>query len=136
MPIAIVLPEPPHDEEDIHRPVKLWILVLSVVLTTISVAIYAAIYFSGAGFQELFQGFGAELPTLTRFFLNSYQYYGVLILIGLVPCVSLLWSRNRPIAESNRLFKFVIANFGLSMFILSVSVAAVYLPVYQLGTVV
>jgi len=92
--------------------------------------------FSGSGFQELFRGFGAELPALTRFFLNSYQYYGVLILIGLVPCVSLLWSRNRPIAESNRLFKVVFASFGLSMFMLSVSVAAAYLPIFKLGAVV
>ncbi len=136
MPIAIVLPEPPRDAEDVCRPVKLWMLILSVVLTIISATIYGAIFFSGAGFQDLFQGFGAELPALTRFFLNSYQYYGVLILIGVVPCVSLLWSRNRPIAESNRLFELVFASFGLSMFILSVSVTAAYLPIFKLGAAV
>lgn len=136
VPIAIVLPEPPDESEDINQPVKLWMLILSVLLTLISVAIYVAIFFSGAGFQDLFQGFGADLPALTRFFLSSYQFYGVLILIGFVPCVLLLWNRSRPVAESNRLFRLVFASFGLSLFVLSVSVAAAYLPVIQLGAVV
>ncbi len=136
VPIAIVLPEPPDESEDISQPVKLWMLILSVLLTSISASIYVAIFFSGAGFRDLFQGFGAELPALTRFFLSSYQIYGVLILIGFIPCVLLLWNRNRPVAESNRLFRFVFASFGLSLFVLNVSVAAAYLPVFQLGAVV
>jgi len=44
MPIAIVLPEPPRDAEDVYQPVKLWMLILSVVLTIISAAIYRAIF--------------------------------------------------------------------------------------------
>jgi hypothetical protein len=136
VPIAIVLPETPDDPENICQPVKAWMLILSVVLTLLSAVIYAGILFSGAGFQDLFRGFGAELPALTRFFLASYQYFGVLILIGLVPCLSLLWNRNRPVAESNRLFRLVFASFGISLFLLSVSVAAAYLPVFELGAVV
>jgi len=136
VPIAIVLPETPDDTENTCQPVKLWMLSLCVILTIISAVIYALIFFSGAGFQDLFQGFGAELPTLTRFFSASYQYFGVLILIGLVPCLSLLWNQNRPVAESNRLFRQVFASFGLSLFLLSVSVTAVYLPVFELGAVV
>ncbi len=136
MPIAIILPETPDDPENICRPVKAWMLILSVVLTLISAVIYAGIFYSGAGFQDLFRGFGAELPALTSFFLTSYQYYAVLILIGLVPCLSLLWNRNRPVAESNRLFRLVFASFGISFFLLSVSVVAAYLPVFAIGAVI
>ncbi len=136
MPIAITLPEPPRGAEDIRRPVKLWMMILSVVLTVASAAIYGVIFVYGAGFRDLFQGFGDELPVLTRYFLGSYQYYGVLILIGLVPCVSLLWNRNRQIAESNRLFMAVFASFGLSMFVLSVAVTAAYLPIFKPGAAV
>ncbi len=136
MPIAIVLPEAPDDKKNTCQPVKAWMLILSVVLTLISAVIYVAIFFNGAGFQDLFRGFGTELPALTRFFLASYQYYGVLILIGLVPCSLLLWNRNRSVAESNRLFRLVFASFGLSLFLLSVSVAAAYLPIFELGSVV
>jgi len=135
VPIAIVLPEQPDESENMDQPVKLWMLTLSVVLTSVSAAIYAAIFFSGAGFQDLFQGFGADLPALTRFFLSSYQIYGVLILIGLIPCVLLLWNRNRPVAESNRLFRLVFASFGISLFVLSTSITAVYLPVFRIGAV-
>ena len=136
MPIAIVLPEPPDDTEHIYQPVKLWMLILSAVLTVLSAVIYMAIFFSGAGFKDLFQGFGAELPTLTRVFLASYQYFGVLILIGLVPCGLLLRNRKRPVIESNRLFRLVFASFGISLFVLSASVAAAYLPIFKLGATV
>ncbi len=136
MPIAIILPEQPDGSESTRQPVKLWMLVLSIALTIISAAIYLWLFFIWVRFQDLFDGFGAELPALTRFFLSSYQYFGVLILIGLPPCLLLLWNRNRVVAESNRLFKFVVASFGLSLFVLSVSVTAAYLPVFQLGTAV
>ncbi len=136
MPIATVLPEPPDDTENICQPVKLWMLILSVLLTIFSAVIYAVIFFGGVGFQDLFQGFGAELPALTRFFLTSYQYFGVLILIGLIPCLSLLWNQNRPVVESDRLFMLVFASFGLSLLLLGVSVAAAYLPILELGAAV
>lgn len=136
MPIAIVLPEAPDNTENSRKPVKLWMLSLSVVLTILSAVIYALIFLNGERFQDLFNGFGAELPALTRFFLSSYQYFGVLILVGLPPCLLLLWNRNRVVAESNRLFKFVLAGFGLSLFVLSVSVTAAYMPVFELGVAV
>jgi hypothetical protein len=133
MAIAIVLPEPPDGTENICQPVKLWMLILSVVLTVLSAVIYVAIFFSGTEFKEIFQGFGAELPQLTRFFLVSYQYFGVLILIGLVPCVLLLRNRKQPVVHSNRLFMLVFASFGISLFVLSASVIAAYMPVFELG---
>jgi len=133
MPIAIVLPEPPDGTENIRQPVKLWMLILSVVLTVLSAVIYLAIFFSGAEFKEIFQNFGAELPLLTRLFLVSYQYFGVLILIGLVPCVLLLRNRKRTVVHSNRLFMLVFASFGISLLVLSASVIAAYMPVFELG---
>lgn len=136
MLIAIILPEPPNDAETTPQPVKLWMLILSIVLTLLSAAIYVAIFTSGAGFRDLFRGFGAELPVLTRVFLVSYQYYGLLILVGLIPCGLLLWNRSRSVADSNRLFQLVYASFGLSLFLLGVAVTAAYLPVFQLGAVV
>lgn len=136
MPIATFSPDQPDGSESTREPVKTWMLTLSIALTITSAAIYLWIFLIGARFQDLFNGFGAELPALTRFFLSSYQYYGVLILIGLPACLLLLWNRNRVVAESNRLFKIVFASFGLSMLVLGVSVTAAYLPVFQLGTVV
>jgi hypothetical protein len=136
VPIAIILPEPPEGAENTCQPVKLWVLVLSVALTILSAIIYMAIFVSGQGFRDLFQGFGADLPALTHYFLIAYQYFGLLIMIGLIPCVLLLWNRNCPVVQSNRLFTIVVASFALSMFLLSVSVIAAYLPIFKLGAVV
>lgn len=136
MPIVNVLPESPDDTENICQPVNLSRLIVSVLLTVLSAVIYAAIFFNGAGFERLFQGFGAELPALTRFFIVSYQYFGVLLLIGLVPCVLLLRNRKWSVIESDRLFWLVFASFGISLLVLGASVAAAYLPVFKLGATV
>ena len=133
MPLAIVLPESPSGTENTCQPVRSWKLFLSIALTVVSAAIYVAISVGGLEFRDLFRGFGADLPVLTRFVLATYKYYGVLIFIGLFPCVSLLWNRNRLVADSNRLFMWVIVSFGLSFSLMSVFVTAMYLPIFQFG---
>ena len=123
--------------ENSERPtMKPWVPGLSITLTGISVAIYVAIHFSGQGFDDLFRGFGADLPALTAFVLAYYKYFGVLALIGLVPCVLLLWNRTLSIEDSHRLFALVLMSFGLSLAVLVLFAAAMYLPVFKLGSVV
>jgi hypothetical protein len=133
VPLAIVLPESPSGSENTRQPVRSWILVLSIVLTLVSAAIYITIFIGGIEFRDLFRGFGADLPVLTRFVLATYKYYGVLIFVGLVPCVSLLWNRNRLVVDSNHLFMWVIVSFGLSFSLMSMFVTAMYLPIFQIG---
>jgi len=131
VPLAIVLPESPSGTENTRQPVRSWKLVFSCALTAVSAAIYVAIFVGGVEFQDLFRGFGTDLPVLTRFALATHKYYGVLILVGLIPCVSLLWNRNRFVADSNRLFMWVVVSFGLSFSLLGAFVTAMYLPVFQ-----
>jgi cytochrome b561 len=133
MPFAILMPESPIGAENTRQPIDTWKLVLSIVLTIVSAAIYVAIFVGGAEFRGLFHGFGTDLPVLTRFVLATHKYYGVLILVGLIPCVALLRNRNRFIVDSNRLFMWVVASFGLSFFLMGVFVIAMYLPIFQLG---
>lgn len=136
MPLAIIIPRSPGYSDQERQPVKTWVLVLCVALTIVSIAIHAAIYFGVRGFQDLFRGFGADLPLLTRIVMASAKYYGLLVLVGLVPCVLLLYNRTRLIHESNRLFVLVLVSFGLSFGLLVVYVIAAYLPIFQLGAVV
>lgn len=133
MPFAILMPESPIGAENTVEPIGTWKLVLSIVLTIVSAAIYVAIFVGGTEFRGLFHGFGTDLPVLTRFVLATHKYYGVLILVGLIPCVALLRNRNRFIVDSNRLFMWVVASFGISFFLMSVFVTAMYLPVFQFG---
>lgn len=123
--------------ENRARPtVKPWVPILSITLTGMSVAIYVGIYVSGQGFEELFRGFGADLPALTAVVLAYHKYFGVLALIGLVPCVLLLANRTLSVEDGHRLFALVLAGFGLSLAVLAVFTVAVYLPIFQLGSVV
>ena len=135
MPIAVVLSEP-SSAQDIRQPVKLWVLILSVVLTVASAAIYVGIYLGGSEFEGLFRGFGTDLPTLTRMTLASYKYWGLFVVIGVVPCASLLWNRCRLIADANRHFMWVIAGCALSFFLLSLFATAMYLPIFRMGALV
>lgn len=136
MPLTTISPESASSSGDARQLVNPWVLVVSVVLTGISAAVYAAIYFSGQGFLDLFRGFGADLPFLTRVVLDSFKYYGVLIFIGLAPCIALLWDRERSVTDSNRLFTLVLVSFCLSFVVLGLCVAAAYLPIFKMGAVV
>ena len=115
---------------------KPWVPILSITLTGISVAIYFAIFVSARGFEDLFRGFGADLPQITSFFLAYSRFFGVLALIGLVPCVVLLWNRALSVQEGNHLFAIVLVSFGLSLAVMAAFVFAAYLPIFQLGAVV
>lgn len=136
MPAAIVQPEDSRGTQDIGQPVELWMKVVSAGSTILSALIYVVIFFSGARFKDLLQGFDGDLPALTRFFVVSCQYYAVLLLIGLIPCLRLLSKRGRPVYESNRLFRLVLVSFGISLLALLAFLAAAYSPIFNVRSAV
>ncbi len=136
MPIAVILPESPQDGGESGHPIPRWMLIASVVLVLLSAAIYSVIYVQGSGFENLFKGFGADLPLLTRVVLASYKWYGVLALVGAVPSYYLFKNRFCYIGDRNSLFVPVIVSFSLAVFILVVVTMAMYLPVFQVGSVI
>lgn len=130
-----ILPDPPGAAEDERRPVQSWMLVVSAVMVLASAAIYFWIFMVGQSFQNLFRGFGAALPVLTKLVLASYQMYGLLFFVVLLPCALLFLNRVDFVAENSRKFKLVIVGFGLSLSILAVFSIAMYLPIFQMGAV-
>ena len=136
MPLAFVLPDSPEGSSETGHPIPRWMLNVSVTLVLLSAAIYALIYFNGAGFENLFEGFGADLPMITRVVLTSYKWYGILVMVGVVPSFYMFKNRTCFIGNRNRLFARVVASFGLALFMLGVVTAAVYLPIFQMGAVV
>lgn len=119
-----------------NEPVELRSLILPIILTAISALIYMAVFYYGGQMRELFQGFGADLPPLTRFFLASYKYYGFLLLIGLVPYIYDLPRGNRPAANSRWQQGVAWASFWLSTALFALSIVAAYLPIFQMGAIV
>ena len=136
MLIPVILPEGPEGNRGQGHPIPSWLLVTSVVSVILTTGIYIVIFFGGSGFEDLYQGFGAELPTLTRFVFASYRFYGVFVLIGLVPTVFLIKSRACFVGDRNRLFIPMVASFGLAMFILGVFVVAMYMPIFAMGSLI
>lgn len=136
MPAAIGLPEESGDTQNTGQPVELWMKVVSAGLTILSALIYVTIFFSGARFKDLLQGFDADLPALIRIFVVSCQYYAVLLLIGLIPCLRLLSKRSRPVYESNRLFRLVLVSFGISLLALLAFFAVAYSPIFNVRSAV
>jgi type II secretory pathway component PulF len=85
--------------------------------------------FTVPAFRELFVGFGADLPLFTQIALNYYQYLWLLLLV--VIAVRFAWpnKRSAPLAAC-------IVGVGLLIVGMVVVMAAMYLPIFQLGEVV
>lgn len=134
VPVAAGVTDSPEAGSATSNPIPGWMLSASVASVLLSAAIYAVVYVKGAGFEELFKGFGADLPAFTRVVLASYKWYGVLLLVGIVPTVALFRNRKSFTGNRNLLFAPVVVSFHLSLLMLSILVAAAYLPIFQLGS--
>jgi hypothetical protein len=88
------------------------------------------------GFEELFKGFGADLPGLTRFVLDTrYGWW-----IFAIAAISILaWIVKRPATtrvEKRRQMFAVIAYavaFGVAY---GLTVVALYIPIFKLGAAI
>lgn len=115
------------------QPISWWMLFWSVLAVLLSAAVYLKIFLMGEDLRSLYRGFGTELPFLTQYVLASYRYFGILTLVGLVPCVSLLVNRCGLGGDEVPYFVVVLAGFGLSLAVMAVFVVAMYLPVFMQG---
>lgn len=133
--VGIVLPEDQLSDNP-HEPVKTWVLALSTILVLCSLAFYTIILVSVPPFRELFAGFGAELPLLTKLVLDYSKYSIGLFLVGFIPLMA-MW-RNRLVAtpSAGRNVRWVITSFGISLLTVGITFAGVYLPVIKVGAVI
>ena len=131
----VVSPESRNDAGKTDQPINWWTLFWSVVLVSLSALIYLAIFLLGPRYENLYQGFGV-LPTLTTYVLASYRYCGVLVLVGLIPCVTLFKNRNGFAGNADGLVAWVVVGFGLALSALAVFALAMYWPIFEMGSVV
>lgn len=122
--------------DDHPEGVKGWVLWLSTFLVLVSLANYTKIFFAIPPFRELFEGFGADLPGLTRFVLDYGRYSIAFFPLGLIPLLAMWRRRLSSSPQAGKEFRWVIASFVISVFALGVTLFGIYLPVYKLGAVV
>lgn len=128
------LPEP-DQAHDGKQPVKTWMLVVSALLVAVSAFMCLWMVASAPAFGEMFAGFGADLPTLTRLVLATSKFTPVLILLTLVPFWPILRNRH-DLPDAIRHFWYVVAGFVVTWVVLGVFVAGIYLPIIKMGSVV
>ncbi|MEL7025045.1 MAG: hypothetical protein AAGL69_15020 [Pseudomonadota bacterium] len=106
---------------------------LSVYSSGLVGLIVTAIHFGlsrlAARFQELFSGFGAELPFLTRMLMVDSLYFWVIpvTLCGILVAHQLGWV-SRSVA--------IIANWVGTVGSMIVALFGLYLPIFKMGAVV
>lgn len=135
MPFAVLLPDPNETDGIESRPSR-WLRFWSITSVALSAVIYVGIYISGLQFEDLFRGFGGDLPWLTRVVLVIYKLSGLLLLVGLIPCAILLKGQSMSPKKVTRLVEFVAIGFGLACTSLTIFIIATYLPVFAMGATV
>ena len=134
MPLMIPMPAAADENGAARPPVKRWMLIVGPVLLFFSALNYLTIFFQGPRFRDLFAGFGADLPAFTRIVLATSSYFVVLVFIGLVPCIQLF--RTSDGARASKYMMWIVAGFGASLTLLGIWVAAMYLPIFEMGSAV
>jgi type II secretory pathway component PulF len=111
-------------------------LVTGYLIVTISLAaIAAAMSRITPQFVQLFAGFGAALPWLTRFVIASTQYLALLPAIPGIIAIY-VWVRSVRSRQSERALTMILVGFAVvAVVIIPISVAAFYLPIFKLSKV-
>jgi len=115
----------------VRRPIGTLIIASIEALIGLTVAIRFPVTIGN--FEELFKGFGADLPGLTRFVLATrYGWWNfVLVAVGI-----LVWIVRRPpvtyVAQRRQMY--AVAAYAVAIgYAWCVSVYALYLPIFRLG---
>lgn len=88
-------------------------------------------------FQDIFDGFGAQLPWLTTVFVKHRHAF---FLLPLLP--PLLWwglartARKAPGARRNSAMIALLVALGLTFVMVPLAIIAMYLPIFRLGSVI
>ena len=100
-----------------------------IVITVITCILHVWLLNVSKRFIEVFEGFGAELPMLTKLFLpGSVMYY-------LLPAAAIIALLGHPLGMRSAKTAFSLISISSGLFI-PAFIIAMYLPIFQLGSVV
>lgn len=107
-----------------------WIIVCFFVVVAIVVPIILS------EFIKLFSGFGADLPRLTTFFIDSRFFWGVLPALTCALAIHIT-TRSIHTAKYRKQMGLTLIALLVGVVILFVfAIVAMYLPIFQMGQVV
>ena len=109
------------------KAVQLWLSWLTVFGSLISFILLSYIV---PEFEELFAGFGADLPALTKLVIHFHDNFYLLAIPGIVGNIFLHFQKH--------VFGWSLVGFSGAMAVLLIplTIVAMYLPIFQMGKVV
>ena len=110
-----------------EKNTQLW---TSTTTTSAALIIFILLSYVIPEFEELFEGFGADLPSFTKLVLTIHEYFYLLALPGVIGNVLIYNSKN--------VAGWWLVGFSGAMGILLIplTIIAMYLPIFEMSRVV
>jgi type II secretory pathway component PulF len=107
-----------------------WLLAAGLL---VAIATAAGVNLAVPKFEDVFQNFGAEVPLLTRLFVDArYALFG----LPLIVVAAWAWTPRRTPPGNERGVVALLVGIGLGVVLLPLFLIAMYLPIFRLaGTV-
>ena len=107
-----------------------WMLTTGLL---VAIGIAAGVNLIVPRFEDVFQNFGAELPLLTRLFVEArYAFFG----LPLIVLAAWAWTPRRTPPGNERGIIALVIGFGLGVILLPLCLIAMYLPIFRLAAAV
>ena len=119
-----------------NKPVPAGDIARAIVLAVMALAVGITMRSASHKFTELFAGFGADLPGLTRFMMDGVVFAPYLALPIFLPGFILLVQRQSYTGNPRRLVIAAAVGFALYAAAFGVFLYAMYLPVFRIGSIV
>ena len=120
-----------------HPPsASLLTLLACAVMALLSAVIYGIMFIATPSFTNLFAGFGADLPALTRLFLAGGPWFLALGILGFAPFVLFALNRRSDRKTRTLFVSLSVGSFLLSLLVFTLWIVATYLPIWRMGAVI
>ena len=119
-----------------NNPVPPGDIARAIILAVLALALGITMRTASHKFDELFAGFGADLPGLTRFMMEGVEFAPYLALPLFLPGFILLVQRQSYTGNPRRLVIAAAVGFALYAIAFGVFLYAMYLPIFKVGSMV
>jgi type II secretory pathway component PulF len=112
------------------------LVIASIAVAVIATLAASAATISSTSFRDVYAGFGAELPPMTQIVLKNLWAWSLLALLAIGNAA---WVVSTPVASRAtfaRMWVPVVALAVTTGAAMMLSIVALYLPIFRLGSVV
>ena len=105
-------------------------------MALLSAIIYGIVFLLTPSFANLYSGFGADLPVLTRIYLSSGPWLIGLAIVGFAPSILFALNRSAEQHVRNVFIGISVGSLLLSAAIFVGWIVASYFPIWKMGATI